>query len=134
MILVDTSVMIDWLKNIENPKTELFSKILLSSAPYALSVLTYQEVLQGARDNAEREKLKEYLSTQSIHYLPTELSFYDEAAKIYGLLRSKGKTVRSTIDLLIAVTAIHNEAKLLHNDRDFDVIASEVEELEIMGL
>jgi len=48
-------------------------------------------------------------------------------------LRRQGITVRSTIDILIALTAIKNNLLLLHNDRDFDVLASKLEVLKIFN-
>jgi len=131
MILVDTSVLIDWLKGNENPKTKIFDSIVETSAPFGISALTYQEILQGAKRDSH-EKLKSYLGTQKIYHLPDELEFYDRTADLYRQLRHRGKTIRSTIDLLIAMTAVHHELKLLHNDRDFDIIAGEIDELEIL--
>ena len=130
-ILIDTSTMIDWLKNNENPKTELFDKVLDNSVPFGISVLTYQEVLQGARNAREYSKLKTYLETQKIYYMPQDLEFYNKASNMYTTLRSCGKTIRNTIDIMVAMTAIHYKLKLLHNDRDFDIIASEIKELRL---
>ena len=49
---------------------------------------------------------------------------YIKAADLYRICRVKGLTIRSTIDLLIAQTAIEHNAELIHNDRDFEAIAS----------
>ena len=133
MILVDTSVLIDWLKGNENPKTKVFDTVISSGALFAISILTYQEILQGAKNDSEYGKLKSYLGTQTIIYLPQEPSFYDEAANIYRQPRSSGKTIRSTVDVLIAMTAIVHEVALLHNDRDFDLLANELDGLEIVS-
>ena len=130
-ILVDTSTMIDWLKNTENPKTELFDKVLDNAVPFGISTLTYHEILQGARDANEYNKLKAYLETQTIYYMPHDLDFHNKASSMYITLRSRGKTIRNTIDIIVAMTAIYYKLKLLHNDRDFDIIASEIKELKI---
>jgi predicted nucleic acid-binding protein len=130
MVLVDTSVLIDWLSNKENEKSLLFDSLVSTNAPFGISILTYQEILQGARDN-EYEKLKAYLSTQDIYYLSDTLSFYDHASQIYKNLKSQGITIRNTIDILIATTAITNKLSLLHNDKDFDFIAKVEAELII---
>jgi len=65
LILVDTTVLIDLLKGVENEKTEIFEEIQLQNIPYGITSYTYQEVLQGARDEAEYKKLKNtYLHKQ----------------------------------------------------------------------
>ena len=125
MYLIDTSILVDFLKGKENIKTQKFEEILLHNIPFSLSAFTYQEVLQGARDVVEYEKLNAYLSTQKILY-PLESS-YERSAKIFFECRKKGITIRSTIDTLIASTAIEHNLILLHNDRDFDYMAKVIE-------
>jgi len=132
MILVDTSVLIGFLKGQKDSKILLFKKILSSDVSFGISAYTYQEVLQGARNEAELQILKEYLSTQTIYYLEQEVTTYEKAALLYFNLRRKGITPRSTLDMLIALTAIENNLALLHNDRDFDMMAEHIPELRIM--
>jgi predicted nucleic acid-binding protein len=67
-----------------------------------------------------------------MYYLPNELKSYEHAAKIFFDLRRKGTTVRGTIDVLIALTAIEHNLILLHNDRDFDAIAKFTPELKVL--
>jgi predicted nucleic acid-binding protein len=131
MILVDTSVLIDYLQGIDNEKSRLLDAVVEGNVPFGISAYTYQEVLQGARDEAEYATLDANLSTQKIYFLPSEAEAFAQAARLYFDLRRKGKTVRSSIDLLIAQTAIHYKLALLHNDRDFDVIASVAKALKI---
>ena len=132
MILIDTSVLIDGLKGVKNPKTELLALIVKQKVQYGISVYTYQEVLQGARDDREYKRLKEYLSTQKIYFLSETVATYENAARMFYDLRRKGVTVRGTIDILIALTAIENGLFLLHSDRDFDVIAANVSDLKAL--
>ncbi|MDD4238632.1 MAG: PIN domain nuclease [Desulfotomaculaceae bacterium] len=134
MILVDTSVLIDFLKGKTDAKTLLFEEVLTRDIPFGLSPYTFQEVLQGARNEKEYKRLHDYLSTQTIYFLPEEKSTYEKAARLYFDLRRKGITPRSTIDILIALTAIENKLMLLHNDRDFDLIAEQVETLNILKM
>lgn len=134
MILVDTSVLIDFLKGQTNAKTLLFEEILSREIPFGLSPYTFQEVLQGARNEKEYKHLHDYLSTQTIYYLPEEIATYEKAARLYFDLRRKGMTPRSTIDILIALTAIENKLMLLHNDRDFDLMAEQVETLSVLKM
>lgn len=132
MILVDTSVIIDMLKGNRNDKQTLFEEIHKSNTSWCISSFTYQEVLQGARDLRDYDLLKSYLDTQNIVYPPSNKEFYALCSGLYFQLRRRGKTVRSSIDLLIAGIAIQNSYKLLHNDRDFDVLSEEFSELESM--
>ncbi|MDR1538503.1 MAG: PIN domain-containing protein [Clostridiales bacterium] len=132
MILVDTSVLIGYLKGQGNAKTEIFDRVLAADIPFGISPYTYHEILQGARNEGEYSRLREYLSTQTIHYLPQELEVYGKAAQMYFELRRRGITPRGTIDVLIALTAIESGLLLLHNDRDFDLMAQRLPELKIL--
>jgi len=132
MILVDTSVIIDKLKKVENPKTILLDRLHEAKTPFGISVYTFHEVLQGAKNETEFNKLESYFSTQKIFYLPNTPKIYTGSARLFFDLRRQGVTVRSTIDVLIAFTAIINQIPLLHNDRDFDYIAEKIPELKIL--
>jgi len=118
MYLVDTSVLIDFIKGTETVQSKKFEMILQEQVPFSISAFTYQEVLQGAKNEKEYDRLNDYLSTQKIIY-PSKES-YEQAAKLFFICRKSGITIRSTIDLLIAVTAIENNFILLHSDRDFN--------------
>lgn len=132
MILVDTSVLIGFLNGQTNEKIQLFDRVLSRDIDFGFSCYTFQEILQGARNEKEYEQLYEYLSTQIIYFLPDETATYKKAARLYFDLRRKGVTPRSTIDVLIALTAIENKLMLLHNDRDFDLMAEHIEALNIL--
>ena len=131
MILIDTSVIVDVLRGNYNEKVKLWEEIAESNTRLGISIYTYIEILQGAKSEKEYEQLDEYLSSLEIYYFPNRIESYKSAAKIYFDLRRKGKTIRSTIDILIAATAIYNELYLLHNDRDFDIIAEVIPTLKI---
>jgi predicted nucleic acid-binding protein len=92
------------------------------------------EILQGAKDKKELLTLKKYFSTQRIYFLKQEAATYEKAALLYFTLRRKGITPRSTIDMLIALTAIEFNLLLLHDDRDFDVMAEHIPELNILNI
>ena len=121
MVLVDTSVLIDYLRGTQNSQVRIFQSILDSSLPFGLSSIVYQEILQGAKTELDFDLLKRYLDTQKIYYLRDNRESYAMAAKIYRGLRSKGMTC-GTIDCLIAQCAIENDLFLLHNDEDFERI------------
>jgi predicted nucleic acid-binding protein len=133
MILVDTSVLINYLRGNQDEKTLLFETVLARDIPYGISAYTYQELLQGARNTKEFSTLKDYLSTQKIYYLPQAAHTYEEAARIYFNLRRKGITPRGTVDVLIAYTAMSNNLAVLHDDRDFDAMAGVIPELKIFN-
>ena len=133
MVLVDSSVLIEYLKGQHNSKTDILDEILALGVPFGISAFTYQEVLQGARDEREYKQLAAYLGTQTIYYPSKGREMYEKAARLYFDLRRRGVTVRGTIDILIALIALENKLLLLHNDRDFDAIASKTPGLKILN-
>jgi len=124
MILVDTTVLIDFFKGSQNNKVLLFKDVIKQSLPFGISEYTYLEVLQGARDQTEYDYLNEYLLDMNIYFLPKTVEIYEKAVKIYFHLKRQGVTPRSTIDILIALTTIEYGLSLLHNDKDFDVMGA----------
>lgn len=120
MILVDTSVLIDYLRDNENSAIQKFQHILDHNIPFGINSFIYQEVLQGVKSEKDFQEVKEYLDTQNFYSLKDEKDFFAAAAKIYFICRKKGITIQSTIDCLIIQTALENDLFLLHNDADFD--------------
>ncbi|MFC1566360.1 PIN domain nuclease [bacterium] len=130
MILVDTSVLIDFLKDIKNSDTKKMNEIMELEIPFGITSHIYQEVLQGASNIRHFELLKSYFNTFNF-YLPKDIkASYEEAAKIYFQCRKKGITIRSTIDCLIVQICVENELKLLHKDKDFEKISKVVKKLK----
>ncbi|GAF94894.1 unnamed protein product [marine sediment metagenome] len=125
MILVDTSVLIDYLKGIDNRSTKMFHQVLEKGIPFGINHVIYMEVLQGAKTERDYNALKKYLDTQTFYELKRRKESYADAAKMYFKLRQKGVTVKSTMDCLIAQVAIENDLFLLHNDQDFSRISKE---------
>jgi predicted nucleic acid-binding protein len=118
----------------ENDAMYKFQYILDNNIPFGINPFIYQEVLQGVRTEKDFDKVKKYLDTQRFYSLKDEKESFASAAKIYFRCRKKGITVNSTIDCLIARTAVENNLYLLHNDSDFDNIARVVSELKIFNL
>ena len=131
MILVDTSVLINYLKDQKTEAVEQFEYILDKSLPYGINTFIYQEVLQGAKTNKEYNLLKAYFETIPLYYLKYGKKSYEQAALINIRCREKGITISSTIALLIAETAIENDLYLLHDDNDFINIAKVIKELKL---
>ena len=123
MILVDSSVLIHFLKGVKNESSKKFADILQRGIPFGINSLVFQEVLQGAGSEKEYLTLKKYLETQRFYYLKDPIDSFAKAAKIYLDCRKKGVTIRSTIDCLIAQTALENDLFLLHEDSDFNLMA-----------
>jgi predicted nucleic acid-binding protein len=120
MILVDTSVLAQFLRGEENEKVSLFETLLEEGQPFGISAYTYAEVLQGARDAAEYRKLDSYLGTQTIYEPKSGTETFREAATVYYQMKRKGFALRGPVDILIALTATHNGLILLHRDKDFE--------------
>jgi predicted nucleic acid-binding protein len=120
MILVDTSVWIEILKDKTGQRTRVFKKVV-GRETYVLSRFNQLELLQGAKNEKEWKLLSAYLDTQI--YLETTDDTWPSAARIYFELRRKGLTVHSPIDCCIAQLAIEHGSLLLHRDNDFLKIA-----------
>ena len=121
MILVDTSVWIDVLRDRQGDVVESFRKKTYGEI-LVLSRFTQLELLQGAKSDKDWKQLDEYLSSQ--FYLEATERTWSDAARIFFELRRKGITVRSSIDCCIAQVALEHDALLLHKDADFERIAS----------
>ena len=124
MILVDTSALVDFLRGTKSEASQRFKVVLRQAIPFGITSLIYQELLQGARSEKEYRLLRKYLETQRFYHPREPVDSYARAARIYFDCRRKGVTVRSTIDCLIAQTAMDHDLLLLHNDNDFDAMAS----------
>jgi len=133
VILVDTSVMIDYLSDNENDAMLKFQYVLENNIPFGINPFVYQEVLQGVKTEKDFDMAKRYLDTQRFYSLKDEKESFASAARIYFKCRKKGITIGSTIDCLIAQTAIENSLFLLHNDSDFDNIAKVISDLKIFN-
>jgi predicted nucleic acid-binding protein len=123
MILIDTSVLIDFFKGIKNRSADKFKSILLQKIPFGINSFIYQEVLQGAKSEEEYKRLKKYLISQRFFHPKDPVDSFTCAARIYFDCRKKGITIRNTIDCIVAQTAIENDLHLLHNDKDFEIMA-----------
>jgi predicted nucleic acid-binding protein len=118
LILVDSSVWIDYFKGTITPQTEKLDS-LLASELLAIGDLILTEVLRGFSDERDFNEARKLLTSLTI----VDLGGRDaaiQAAKNFRVLREFGVTVRKTIDSVIATRCIKSGYDLLHNDRDFD--------------
>lgn len=121
MILVDSSVWIDYFKGTITPQTEKLDS-LLGREPLAIGDLILAEVLQGFADEAEFNEARKMLTSLTVVDLGGQYLAI-QAAKNFRALRNRGVTVRKTIDTVIATRCIESGYDLLHDDRDFDPFA-----------
>jgi predicted nucleic acid-binding protein len=123
MILLDTSALIEFLNRTGSPADTAIEALISNNVDIAIAEIVLTEVLQGIRNEREYREVRASLLALPVLSLKGQDSFI-KAADLYRKCRTKGLTIRSTIDLLIAQTAIEHDAALLHNDRDFAALAS----------
>jgi predicted nucleic acid-binding protein len=118
MLVVDSTVWIDYFNGAETPQVGFLDRVL-DQVPILVGDLILAEVLQGFRQDADFETAHRLLTrfTQAQMVSP---ALAVQSARNYRLLRQKGVSVRKTIDSLIATYCIANDNELLHNDSDFD--------------
>lgn len=119
MVIVDSSVWIDFLNGKTNPETQWLD-FHLDHERIGVPTMIVTEVLRGLRDDREATAVQtELMKFEVIESIDVGVAI--EAAAHDRHLRQRGITVRKTIDLLIASFCIRDEHVLLHCDRDFDV-------------
>ena len=118
MILVDSSVWIDYFRGVNNPSADALDH-LLSTEPLAIGDLILTEVLQGVSDEVAFNETRRLLTSLTVIELGGQ-EIAIQAARNFRTLRGIGLTVRKTIDTIIATRCIVSGHILLHNDRDFD--------------
>jgi predicted nucleic acid-binding protein len=119
VIIVDTSVWVDFLNGLTNPESQWLD-LNLDRVRIGVPTIVLCEVLQGLRDDREAALVHAQLMHFEIVALD-DVALAVDAAQHYRRLRRAGRTVRTTIDLLIATYCIREHHSLLHRDRDFDI-------------
>jgi hypothetical protein len=122
VIVVDTTVWIDFLEARGTSYDRHLSELLESDAPIALVDIVYCEILQGIRDDATYDRTRLSLRSHPI-LQPRGLQTFERAANLYRAARRRGLTVRRSVDCVIAATCLEAGAAIYHNDRDFDALA-----------
>lgn len=118
MILVDSSVWIDYFRGTATPQTEKLDS-LLGHEPIATGDLILTEVLQGFVSDRDFNQASKLMTSLVIVDLAGQ-TLAIQAAKNFRKLRALGITVRKTIDMVIATRCIESGLPLLYSDRDFD--------------
>lgn len=122
-VLADSSVIINSLRGVKTPASRRFDRMMTSASLPAITPDIYQEVLQGAADAQYFARLREQLQRLPMVEPADVYNTRSQAAWLYASLRWRGVTVRSTIDCLIAITAIEHDLSLLQDDQDYERIA-----------
>jgi len=122
VILVDTSVWIDFFAGRDLPHVAKLEQSILDNEDIALSGIILTEILQGIPDDTTYWRVRRYLSV--LIMLPMPESVFVRAAELYRKLRKQGISIRKTHDCIIAAIALEHHCQLLHNDKDFTPIAN----------
>ncbi len=120
MILVDTTVWIDFFAARSLPHVAALETIIKRRENICICGIILTEVLQGIRQDTEFRKTRDLFNT--LIFLPMPYTVFLRSAEIYRKLRKKGITIRKPLDCMIASVAIENDIPLLHNDKDFQTI------------
>lgn len=121
MVVVDTTVWVDYFNGVQSTQVDRLDR-LLGERLLLIGDLVLAELLQGFASDAVAQQALELI--QPLEFV--EMAGRDvaiESARNYRRLRRKGATVRKTIDMLIGTFCLMNDHELLHDDRDFDVMA-----------
>ena len=121
MVIIDTSA---WIEYFNDGSPEIVSKVdhCLDQKFVGIGDLIYCEIMQGIRSHKFRNHVSSLLlSLPQFNMVGFEIA--EKSANNYRTLRSKGITVRKTIDVLIGTFCIENNFQLVHRDSDFDLMA-----------
>jgi hypothetical protein len=120
-VLVDTSAWVDFLNGYSSPAADALAELLQGDADVCTCGIVVAEVFQGLRRDRGRDTIRR--SFENMTFLePPGIHLYLRAAELYRGLRETGKTVRSTVDCIIAAIAEDGGCDLLARDRDMDTI------------
>lgn len=117
MILVDSSVWVDYFRGTGTAQTNKLNR-LLGNELLATGDLILAEVLQGIDSDREFNQVRKMLDSLELVELGGR-AIAIQAAKNFRTLRARGVTIRKTIDTLIATWCIDRQCELLHDDADF---------------
>ncbi len=123
MIVVDTSVWIDFFRGTTTTAVERFVALVDDDAGIAITDVILTEILQGLQSEADVRRVERRLAPFEVLRLE-DLDDFRRAAALYRGARRQGITIRRTLDCLIASVCIREGVALLHTDIDFDRLAS----------
>jgi len=121
LILVDTSVWIDYFSGRKTPQVSRLDRAIDSEEDIVILPVIVTEILQGFRSDKAFQEAEEVVT--KLPLVPMDLQAHVDAARLYRNLRRKGVTIRGAVDGIIAQAAILAGAELLTGDKDFTPIA-----------
>jgi predicted nucleic acid-binding protein len=121
MILIDTSVWIDFFRGQDSPQRWMLHNLIQDEEDISICGIILTEILQGVKEDKSFQQTRNYLLELPV-FEPKGIKTYSDAARIFRLCRKKGKTIRSTIDCIIAAICLENNLSILHKDQDYDAI------------
>jgi predicted nucleic acid-binding protein len=130
MIVVDTSVWVDHLRDADTPEVVALRSAITQRQAVGITGVIRTELLQGV---AERSVPALARDLDSFPLVSLEDSDYDLAARLFRSSRSAGTTVRNVVDCLIAAPCIRLGVPLLHKDVDFDKLAA-ISDLRVVAV
>jgi len=120
-VLVDTSAWVDFLNGFPSPEADALAELLQGNDDVCTCGIVVAEVFQGLRRDSGRDTIRR--SFEDMTFLePPDIRLYFRAAELYRRLREKGRSVRSTIDCIVAAVAEAGGCDVLARDRDMDAI------------
>lgn len=120
MIIVDTSVLIDFFRSVQTKATEYLEQLDRQGTPFFIPMICCQEILQGSKNEREWKLLIENLTTQRLLSSSNPWHTHSGGAKLFYECKKKGIAIRSTVDCWIAQLVLECNGSLLHNDVDFE--------------
>jgi predicted nucleic acid-binding protein len=120
-MILDSTVLVDVLRD-KTGRARRKLDAVLQGNPYVLTRWTELELMRGAVDEGQWTKLETHLRGET--YVEATVDTWSAAARIHFDAKRRGKSIRSIVDCCIAQLAIENSLTLIHNDRDFEVIAT----------
>lgn len=120
MVLVDTSVWIEVFRR--GTRLRLDEEVDFDEIVTCLPVV--QEVLQGFDDERAFRVAREAMLALPLLESPMTFAVFEEAVALYRRARRAGRTIRSGVDCVIAACALRHDLEVLHQDRDFDALAT----------
>ena len=124
MVIVDTSAWVEYFRGGEPAVVEKVDRCLAEDL-VAIGDLVYCEVMQGVYSHRQRAEVSSLLLSLP-RFGMVGFAVAERSAANYRLLRSRGITIRKTIDVLIGTFCAENALTLVHCDRDFDLMAPHI--------
>jgi predicted nucleic acid-binding protein len=122
VIVVDTSVWIDFFRDTDTPHVAALAGLIERDAGLAITDVVLAELLQGAPDDRDAARIERRLSPHELFELKSAADAR-RAASMYRAARAAGHTIRRTLDCLIASVCVRENVAIMHADADFDRLA-----------